>query len=200
MQRTSFQISEQIPTRGAEWKILAMQVRRVVLTSPHHVNGLSASTLDRGTLALEFTQSADLGTPSVMPSRLNCRSNLRRQFFKAPRDTDAEPARAVSCYHLGCHVGLTDMSIGKVKQFVTGLAIAIVNQDRSGPRQHIVRVRGLDRQVVSEVLVVPNLDGCDAYGCARAGAEEHAGLDVAGVDPCLQGCDPEGVGDCRDNL
>ena len=56
VQRTSFQVDEQLPAVIAEWLVLAMQFKRIRLGSAHHMNSPPPSAGDRGSLALKLAQ------------------------------------------------------------------------------------------------------------------------------------------------
>jgi hypothetical protein len=74
------------------------------------------------------------------------------------------------------------------------LPIAIVNKYRRIARQHIVRVKIVDGEVVDGgVLCRPAVDRGDLDVGTGAGFEPLAGLEIGGVDPFTELGDPEGV-------
>jgi hypothetical protein len=74
-----------------------------------------------------------------------------------------------------------------------GYSFAVMDEERGRTGFHIVRVVGVDGEVADTLVLGPGL-GCGELDVgASAGAEPHAGLEFACVDP-FAGCgDPEGV-------
>ena len=68
-----------------------------------------------------------------------------------------------------------------------------MNQDRSLPRQHIVRVEVGDGEVVDLGLLGPVLERSDLDTGAGGGPDPLTGSQVFGVDPLVEFRYPEGV-------